>query len=433
VVENFNETGFGMPGFTLLGASVMRLPFILRSSLPHEVLHNWWGNSVYVDNNRGNWCEGLTTYGADHFEQQRLGLDTNYRRDVLVSYEDFTKNEKEFSLNEFKGRHSEASQAIGYGKGMMLFHMLNKWMGNENFTEGLKELNSTYKFQQIGFEEIQDQFANIGGTEINSLMSPWINKLGSVDIKVHSSCNQNGQTVLQIHSVPTEFQYALPYELHDSKDSKDSKDKTSYLTKVFNGQQKIELPKNFNGYVRLDPNFDVFRKLSKDEKPLTISRFLASNKIYILAEDALLTEAQAWTQGLKQVFTGQVEWLKNLEDAPAEAQVIIYGFKDLSKADLVLKNLPSNKISIKNHAFVVDDQVIPMTDRGWLLMSYDKTKNQTLSWAVRPEAVMAEAWGKQLSHYSKFGILFFNGKRNELKTAWAEGESHLNLKIEPCP
>lgn len=41
-VESFWETGWGMPSFTLLGSQVMRLPFILHSSFPHEILHNWW-------------------------------------------------------------------------------------------------------------------------------------------------------------------------------------------------------------------------------------------------------------------------------------------------------------------------------------------------------------------------------------------------------
>ena len=35
-------TGFGMPTLTYLGEAVIRLPFIRKTSLGHEVLHNWW-------------------------------------------------------------------------------------------------------------------------------------------------------------------------------------------------------------------------------------------------------------------------------------------------------------------------------------------------------------------------------------------------------
>lgn len=427
VVENFNETGFGMPGFTLLGTSVIRLPFILRSSLPHEVLHNWWGNGVYVDVNRGNWCEGLTTYGADHFEQERLGLSSNYRRDTLVKYADFVNTEKEFPLNKFTERHSEASQAIGYGKGMMLFHMLKKWVGDENFNRGLRTLYSNYKFQQISYEEIQSTFAQLTGKDTSTFMQSWINELGAIDINAKQSCNADGKVEIQINSAPNFFQYVLYYELVNSTQISEQNS-----IKILNGTQKIELPKDFTGFVKLDPNFDLFRKLSKGEKPLTLSRLLSSKNLYIVTEESLIPEAQLWIQGLKQVFTGQIVWIKTLEEAPIGAQVIFYGFKDLSKANLVMNHLPIDRISIKNGIFMFDKQELTMAERGWLLMSYDQNKDQTLIWAVRPEVVLAEAWGKQLTHYSKFGLLFFKGKLNEIKTAWAEGESHLTLKIEPC-
>lgn len=83
LIENFWETGYGMPSFTLLGPQVIRFPFILHSSYPHELLHNWWGNSVYVDFKKGNWCEGLTAYLADHLIQEQRGQGDSYRRATL--------------------------------------------------------------------------------------------------------------------------------------------------------------------------------------------------------------------------------------------------------------------------------------------------------------------------------------------------------------
>ncbi|HWI40185.1 MAG TPA: M1 family peptidase, partial [Verrucomicrobiae bacterium] len=48
VVENFLPTGYGYPSFTLIGGSLLRLPFIPTTSLPHELVHSWWGNGVEV-------------------------------------------------------------------------------------------------------------------------------------------------------------------------------------------------------------------------------------------------------------------------------------------------------------------------------------------------------------------------------------------------
>ena len=82
LVENFWETGYGMPGFTLLGSTVIRLPFIVHTSFGHEILHCWWGNGVLVKEEEGNWCEGLTSYLADYAykEDESVEAARDYRR-----------------------------------------------------------------------------------------------------------------------------------------------------------------------------------------------------------------------------------------------------------------------------------------------------------------------------------------------------------------
>ncbi|MCF6264785.1 MAG: hypothetical protein L3J24_14525, partial [Xanthomonadales bacterium] len=93
LVENFWETGYGMPSFTLLGPQIIRFPFILHSSYPHELLHNWWGNGVFVDFESGNWCEGLTAYMADHLIAEQRGNGAASRLSTLQSYTDYVSPE----------------------------------------------------------------------------------------------------------------------------------------------------------------------------------------------------------------------------------------------------------------------------------------------------------------------------------------------------
>nr|VFK00950.1 MAG: Peptidase MA superfamily [Candidatus Kentron sp. LFY] len=106
LVENSRETGYGMLCFTLLGSRIIRFPWILTSSHPHELLHNWWGNSVYVDPDQGNWCEGLTTYMADHLFAEQRGRGVLYRRVALRKYTDFAAGDRDFPLAEFRSRYS---------------------------------------------------------------------------------------------------------------------------------------------------------------------------------------------------------------------------------------------------------------------------------------------------------------------------------------
>jgi len=170
LVENFWETGYGMPSFTLLGSRVMRLPFILHSSYPHEILHNWWGNGVYVDYAGGNWSEGLTAYLSDHLNKALAGAGADYRRDQLKAYADYVQSDEDFPLTAFRGRHGSASQAIGYGKTLMTMHMLRVMLGEDTFKSGLKAFYRQNRFRTIG-RHAAKAFAQQGAARE---MSSWL-------------------------------------------------------------------------------------------------------------------------------------------------------------------------------------------------------------------------------------------------------------------
>ena len=155
LVENFWETGYGMPSFTLLGPQIIRFPFILTSSYPHEILHNWWGNSVFVEEARGNWSEGLTAYLADHLMQEQRGEDAVYRRSTLQKYRDYVSSAQDFPLVQFRGRHSAATEAIGYGRTMMGFHALRRAVGDENFRKFLARFYRDFKGKRASFDDVR--------------------------------------------------------------------------------------------------------------------------------------------------------------------------------------------------------------------------------------------------------------------------------------
>ena len=137
LVENFWETGYGMPSFTLLGEQVIRFPFILTSSYPHELLHNWWGNSVFVDFAGGNWCEGLTAYLADHLFAEQRGQGAEHRRAILQRVTSYVTPANDFPLSKFEGRYNAATEAVGYGKAAMVWNMLREKVGDARFVDAL--------------------------------------------------------------------------------------------------------------------------------------------------------------------------------------------------------------------------------------------------------------------------------------------------------
>ena len=186
LVENFWETGFGMPSFTLLGSKIIRFPFILHSSYPHELLHNWWGNSVYVDYKAGNWAEGLTSYLADHLIKEQRGKGFQYRRSALQKYKNFANSENDFPLDKFISRYDAVTEAVGYGKTLMMFHMLRRKLGDDVFSRGLQRLYSQFRYKTASFKDIETVFSEVSDEDLKNFFSQWVKKTGSPNLMLQN-------------------------------------------------------------------------------------------------------------------------------------------------------------------------------------------------------------------------------------------------------
>jgi len=176
VVENFFPTGFGFPSYTLLGSTVMRLPFILTTSLGHEIAHCWWGNGVFVDFESGNWSEALTTYVSDYLykEMESPAEARNYRLNALRSYAELVPPARDFPLVRFMSRTDTITKAIGYDKGVMVFHMLRRMLGEEAFWGGLRDLFREKLFLPASWGDLCQAFERRSGQPLNAFFDQWL-------------------------------------------------------------------------------------------------------------------------------------------------------------------------------------------------------------------------------------------------------------------
>src|SRR5262249_24774267 len=117
----------------------------------HEVAHQWWGNIVTAAAYRHEWLmEALSNYSALMFLESRKGpkfiatmLD-QYRKDLLTKGLDGEATDSEGPV--VQGRRLENSNnpnafnAIVYGKGTWIIHMLRRRLGDAQFAKMLAEL-----------------------------------------------------------------------------------------------------------------------------------------------------------------------------------------------------------------------------------------------------------------------------------------------------
>jgi len=186
VVENFYPTGYGLPGWTLLGSSVIKLPFIRHTSLPHEIAHAWWGNAIGIDYASGNWGEGLATYVADYYLKELASATEalEYRLKILRDYSTLAADNSDFPLVDFRSRMSKRDQAIGYGKSAMIYHMLRHKIGDSAFWTGLRLVAKNGRGQIYDWGDLQKQFEEASGIDLNLFFSQWLTRSGAPTIKL---------------------------------------------------------------------------------------------------------------------------------------------------------------------------------------------------------------------------------------------------------
>jgi aminopeptidase N len=257
-----------MPSFTLIGPKVIRFPFIIDSSYPHEILHNWWGNGVFPDPHSGNWSEGLTAYLADHLIQEQRGTASQYRRDILQKYTDYVSKEKDFPLSQFRSRHSSATEAIGYGKALMFFHMLRMQLGDEDFIEGLRVFYRDNKFEFASYDDIRKGLGTARDESLRRTFIQWVDRPGAPQLRISNPGVRKERDEYVVQMLLEQLQDGVPYRLNVPVAVTAHEQDQAYQTTVRMTEKRQEVEFTMRHAplrIDVDPEFDVFRRLAREE------------------------------------------------------------------------------------------------------------------------------------------------------------------------
>jgi hypothetical protein len=177
--------GYAFPGFTILGERVIPLPFIPRTSLAHELMHNWWGTGVRVDYGSGNWSEALTTYMADYYLDALRGEAADTRHRWLLDLA-WLPEALDRPLVSFRGGNQGANRIVGYNRGAMLFRMLEERIGSEAFSTGARLLNERHMFAVASWQDVIRAFSDASGDDLDGFFDAWISRSGLPELTLDS-------------------------------------------------------------------------------------------------------------------------------------------------------------------------------------------------------------------------------------------------------
>lgn len=290
IAENQRPTGFGMPTYTLLGRQVLRLPFIKDTSLGHEILHSWFGNSVGVNYQNGNWCEGLTTYLADWYYRQQKGEGARTRKENIIKYLSHVTEKNTLPLRDFTSAgHNQPMaktvRSIGYIKGAFVFHELRTMLEDQRFFQGLRQFYKRFRGKNADWKDIQTTFEEVSGSSLQRFFKERLQRTEIADIDI-GEITLNTATDQPTLEFMLQQKTATPFALNLAFRVTSTNHTATFKRKITEMEEKIVLPLSFlPDTLTLDPDYDILRKLDAKEHSATLSYFLGPRRVTVVVED----------------------------------------------------------------------------------------------------------------------------------------------------
>lgn len=436
LVENFWETGYGMPSFTLLGPEVIRFPFILASSYPHEILHNWWGNSVFVDFASGNWSEGLTAYLADHLIQEQRGAGAEYRRATLQKYRDYVREGRDFPLTGFRGRESSSTEAVGYGKALMAFHMARLEVGDEAFRRALAAFYRDFRGKRASFDDLRRALETAGGGDLGRFFHDWIARVGAPSLAVEGTWARAGDNGgWRVGGLLRQVQGGGMFALDVPIAIQTTSGVERHSVHLDGERQRFEFEARGRPLVlHVDPDFDLFRRLDPRETPPSIGQIFGEPRVLaVVPAGAPERERHAW----RALFEGwrspghdiEVRTDREIARLPADRAAWIAG-RDNRFAPLALR---AGEASLAPGAAVLGGQEVPFANHSIVTVArHPDAVDKAIGLLIVEPAEALAGLGRKLPHYGKYSYLGFEGTEptNTVKGQWPASDSPLAVRFE---
>jgi len=429
VAENFFPTGYGFPSWTLLGSAVVRLPFIIDTSLPHEIAHSWWGNGVRVYYRGGNWSEGLTTYVSDYYlkELTSPAQGRAYRLKILRDYASLVAPGTDSALDRFTTRNSAAGQAVGYGKAAMVFHMIRREIGDQPFWAGLRAVAGERMFRETSWDDFQEAFSASSGRDLAPFVRQWVTRPGAPSLSLQDlHLSRKGDhwevsgTLLQ--KGPALFFFQIPLHVETATGASDTLLRVREQTTSF-----VLSSRDRPLSLQADPECHLFRRLDPSELPPTVNGTRGASSLVVILSDGFsedfLPVARLLLSAMRQE---SARIIREKEVSP----------KDLDN-DLLFLGLPARKelrppipplLDVSQTAIHFDGRLF--TGAGTVLFAALPHPRKTGGSAALFQPFSSEggmAAARKIPHYGKYSYLIFDNGTNRIKGVWEPPISPLRV------
>jgi hypothetical protein len=365
VVENFFASGLGMPSFTLLGSGVVKRHYVQPYALGHEIVHSWIGNWVLNLREQGNWVEGLTTYLANYYYDELTGKPDqarDQRRLMLLSYAVYVRPGEDYPVTAFRQKTDQKDNAIGYQKTAMIFHQLRRELGDAIFWTAIRRLVAGYGGTYAGWADLEQVFAAASGKDLRWFFAQWVERSGAPLVTIAAArtdrfpaADPESGLLLTVRIVQSGEPYRLNLRL--VADLAGGRNHETRL-EVSAAEQILSLSvPGAPTRLRLDPDFDTFRRLPREQLPPMLNLYVTDrNRTVVLPAAEPATETAPYRELGRQVAAREpaMTQITDRDPAPAEGSLLILGGPALNEGAALMRQACGERVRLERDRFTLD-------------------------------------------------------------------------------
>ncbi|MEK6933203.1 MAG: M1 family metallopeptidase [Nanoarchaeota archaeon] len=335
-------------------------------TVSHEIAHQWfgnlvtmkWWNDLWLNEGFASWIE----YKAVDSIFPEWDLWTKFFSDEVASG---------LSLDSLNSSHpieakvinpdeiSEIFDSISYNKGAAIIRMLEQYLSEKSFREGLRFYLNKFKYGNATTEDLWMSLQKISGKQVKNLMDSWTKQTGYPIIKASIKNNKleleqerflflKNKNENTLWKIPLLVSYNNKNEYYDMDNKKLSLNINSNLIKINSSQV---------GFYRVNYSNDLFNNLLKVIKKLPkLDKINIENNVFTLC---------------RANYNHISNYLELLKDYKDETDVTLW-------EDITI-NLSRAQFLFAHHNFSkqFDDYVLEIYDKILKKLGWDPKKTDT--------------------------------------------------------
>jgi hypothetical protein len=192
--------------------------------------------------------------------------------------------------------------------------------------------------------------------------------------------------------------------------------------------------------VDVDPEFDLFRRLHREEIPPALTQLFGADKVLLLLPASAAAEikqgyrqlAQAWPQAPSQAL--EIREDQEIEALPTDRAVWLFGWENRFLPDMITALTPYH-VGLTQTGVRLEGTLLTHEQHAVVLtVRHPRNPQQTLAWIAAQNVTAMPGLGRKLPHYTTYSFLGFAGDEpvNVVKGQWPVLTSPMSVLLTPA-